>query len=157
MMPIIIQQKEGTIVSNRVWAIAAAALVALLMQRSPSPAQAEGELSYETFKAEVEPIFLKKRPGHTRCYVCHEASNKRAFRLEKLAPGAAFWTEEQSRRNFEIVSGLIAPGDQQASLLLMHPLAPEAGGDAYHSGGRQFESKDDPDWQTLAKWASGGK
>jgi hypothetical protein len=144
-------------VRNRVWAIAAAALAALFMQRSPSPAQGEAELSYEIFKAEVEPIFLKKRPGHTRCYVCHEASNKRAFRLEKLAPGAAFWTEEQSRKNFEIVSGLIAPGDQQASLLLMHPLAPEAGGDAYHSGGRQFESKDDPDWQALAKWASGAK
>jgi hypothetical protein len=135
----------------------AAAFAALVTQCSPSPAQAEEELSYEVFKAQVEPIFLKRRPGHTRCYVCHEASNKRAFRLEKLAPGAAFWTEEQSRKNFEIVSGLIAPGDQQASLLLMHPLAPEAGGDAYHSGGRQFESKDDPDWQTLAKWASGGK
>jgi hypothetical protein len=144
-------------VSNRVWVIGAAALAALLVQGSPSPVQAEGELSYETFKAEVEPIFLKKRAGHMRCYVCHEASNKRAFRLEKLAPGAAFWTEEQSRKNFEIVSGLIAPGDQQASLLLIHPLAPEAGGGAYHSGGRQFESKNDPDWQTLAKWASGGK
>jgi len=144
-------------VSNRVWAIAAAAFVTLVMQKPPSLAQGEGELSYEVFKAEVEPIFLKKRPGHTRCYVCHEASNKRAFRLEKLAPGTAFWTEEQSRKNFEIVSGLIAPGDQQASLLLMHPLAPEAGGDAYHSGGRQFESKDDPDWQTLTRWASGAK
>jgi hypothetical protein len=143
--------------NSRVWVLGAAAFAALLLQRSALGAQGEGELSYEIFKAEVEPIFLKKRPGHTRCYVCHEASNKRAFRLEKLAPGAAFWTEEQSRKNFEIVSGLISPGDQQASLLLMHPLAPEAGGDAYHSGGRQFESKDDPDWQTLAKWARGGK
>jgi hypothetical protein len=144
-------------VSKRAWVLGAAIFAALFLQRSPSSAEGGEELSYEVFKAVVEPIFLKKRPGHTRCYVCHEASNKRAFRLEKLSPGAAFWTEEQSRKNFEIVSGLIAPGDQQASLLLMHPLAPEAGGDAYHSGGRQFESKDDPDWQTLAKWASGGK
>jgi hypothetical protein len=143
--------------SGRVWVLGAAAIAALLLQRSPLAAQGEGELSYDIFKDEVEPIFLKKRPGHMRCYVCHEASNKRAFRLEKLTPGSAFWTEEQSRKNFEIVSGLIVPGDQQASLLLMHPLAPEAGGDAYHSGGRQFESKDDPDWQTLARWASGGK
>jgi len=142
---------------NRVWAIATAVFAVLFMQSLPSRAQGEGEPSYEIFKAEVEPIFLKKRPGHARCYMCHEASNKRAFRLEKLAPGADFWTEEQSRKNFEIVSGLISPGDQQASLLLMHPLAPEAGGDAYHSGGRQFESKDDPDWQTLARWARGEK
>ena len=32
-------------------------------------------LDYEFFKTRVEPIFLKKREGHTRCYVCHEESN----------------------------------------------------------------------------------
>jgi hypothetical protein len=32
-------------------------------------------------------------------------------------------------------------------------LAPEAGGDLFHSGGRQFASKDDPDWKTLAQFA----
>jgi YVTN family beta-propeller protein len=37
-------------------------------------------------------------------------------------------------------------------LLLLHPLAPEAGGDAFHSGGRQFESQNDPDWLTIADW-----
>ena len=36
-------------------------------------------LDYEFFKTRVEPIFLKKREGHTRCYVCHEESNN-AFR-----------------------------------------------------------------------------
>ncbi len=34
----------------------------------------------------------------------------------------------------------------------MHPLAPEAGGDVFHSGGHQFASQDDPDWQVLATW-----
>jgi len=29
-------------------------------------------------------------------------------------------------------------GKPGSSLLLLHPLAPEAGGSAYHSGGRQF-------------------
>ena len=33
-------------------------------------------------------------------------------------------------------------------------LAPEAGGNSFHNGGRQFESKDDPDWKTLARWAN---
>jgi hypothetical protein len=36
--------------------------------------------------------------------------------------------------------------------MLIHPLAPEAGGDLFHSGGRQFESKNDPDWKILAQW-----
>jgi len=111
-------------------------------------------LDYEFFRTKVEPIFLKKREGHTRCYVCHEESNN-AFRLEKLPAGATFWTEEQSRRNFDTVSALVAPGDTANSLLLLQPLAPEAGGATFHSGGRQFSSKNDPDWKTLAQWVTG--
>jgi hypothetical protein len=41
--------------------------------------------------------------------------------------------------------------------ILTHPLAPEAGGDAFHSGGRQFASKNDPDWKIIAAWARGAK
>jgi YVTN family beta-propeller protein len=36
--------------------------------------------------------------------------------------------------------------------LLIHPLAPEAGGDPFHSGGYQFQSQNDPDWLTIAEW-----
>ena len=111
-------------------------------------------LDYEFFKTKVEPIFLKKREGHTRCYVCHEESNN-AFRLEKLSAGAGFWTEEQSRKNFDIVSALVVPGDPANSRLLLQPLAPEAGGNTFHSGGRQFASKNDPDWKTLVQWVIG--
>jgi len=113
-------------------------------------------LDYEFFMKRVEPIFLEKRPGHTRCYVCHAESNN-AFRLEKLAPGATFWSEEQSRENFEMASTLVIPGDPATSPLLLHPLAPEAGGDIFHSGGRQFRSKDDPAWKSLAQWVNGAK
>ena len=111
-------------------------------------------LDYEFFKAKVEPIFLKKREGHTRCYVCHEESNN-AFRLKKLPAGASFWTGEQSRKNFDTVSALVVPGDPANSRLLLQPLAPEAGGNTFHSGGRQFASKNDPDWKTLAQWVTG--
>jgi len=82
----------------------------------------DADVDYEFFKTKVEPIFLKKREGHTRCYVCHEESNK-AFRLEKLPAGAAFWTEEQSRKNFDTVSALVVPGDHANSRLLLQPLA----------------------------------
>ena len=117
---------------------------------------ADAVLDYEFFKTRVEPIFLKKRPEHVRCYVCHSENNS-AFRLAKLPGGGKFWTEEQSRRNFEVVSHLVIPGDTANSRLLLQPLAPEAGGNAYHSGGRQFATRNDPDWKTLARWVSGQK
>jgi YVTN family beta-propeller protein len=37
----------------------------------------------------------------------------------------------------------------------MHPLAPESGGEAFHSGGRQFASQNDPDFLKLAEWVKG--
>ena len=127
----------------------------LLLLACAAPAAHAQSLDYELYKASVEPVFLQKRPGHARCYVCHGERSNNALRLEKLAPGATQWSEEQSRRNFETVSRLVVPGKPEASLLLLHPLAPEAGGSAYHSGGRQFENKSDPVWKALARWASG--
>ena len=115
---------------------------------------AEG-LSFEVYRSKVEPIFFKKRPGHARCVACHEASNS-AFRLVPLPEGAT-WTEEQSRTNFGFVSNLVKPGDPAASRLLKHPLAPEAGGDIFHNGGRQFTSQQDPDWVTIADWVRQAK
>src|SRR6266576_3319693 len=109
---------------------------------------------FDFFKSKVEPIFLKQRPGHARCYACHSDPN-RVFHLERLSDGVKEWTEEQSRRNFLTITRLVAPGDPLSSLLLIHPLAPEAGGDAFHSGGRQFETQNDPDWLTIADWVRG--
>jgi len=118
-------------------------------------------LDYEFFKTRVEPIFLKKRwPDHARCYVCHEVSHHGGgpLSLTALSPGSSFWTEEQSRHNFETVSKVVVPGAPQASMMLLMTLAPEAGGRAdTHQGGRQFASKDDPDWMTMAAWVRGEK
>jgi hypothetical protein len=70
----------------------------------------------------------------------------------------SFWTEEQSRTNFQVVSKLVTPGNPLSSLLLLMPLAPEVGGIAdTHQGGRQFRSQDDPDWKNLAAWVRGQK
>ncbi len=112
--------------------------------QKPSASTAAPSLDFEFFKTRVEPIFLKRRPGHARCYVCHSPSGE--------------GTEEQSRRNFELVSRLVTPGQPLSSRLLMHPLWHlEAGGDPYHEGGRQFASQNDPDWVTLAEWVRGQK
>ncbi len=108
-------------------------------------------LDYQTYKSTVEPIFLKKRPGHARCVVCHAEANH-AFRLQALDKGATTWTDAQSRKNFETVAHLVKPGAPLASILLIQPLAHAAGGAEFHSGGRQFASQDDPDWQAIAAW-----
>lgn len=113
-------------------------------------------LDFETYRTRVEPVFLNKRPGHARCVVCH-AANSSAFHLQPLAPGATTWTEEQSRRNFESVLRLVVPGNPAMSRLLIHPLAPGAGGDYFHGGGRQFASREDPEWKTIAAWVSQAK
>ncbi|HEY4919304.1 MAG TPA: hypothetical protein VII40_04310 [Xanthobacteraceae bacterium] len=119
-------------------------------------AAAAPALDYAFFKGKVEPIFLQKRPGHTRCYFCHAESNN-GLHLEKLLPGHDTWTEEQSRKNFATVSNLVNPGEPGTSRLLLHPLAPEGGGDAFHSGGRQFADKNDPQWKAIEAWVNGAK
>jgi hypothetical protein len=134
--------------------IGVAVLAALGISSAITAAATASKLDYEFFKSRVEPVFLTKRPDHARCYACHVESNN-AFRLERLSSGAGGWTEEQSRRNFEVVSILVNPGDPDTSRLLLHPLAPEGGGDVFHSGGRQFASKRDPAWRTLAAWVNG--
>ena len=126
-----------------------------------APSASRPSLDYEFFKTRVEPIFIKKRwPDHSRCYICHEVSRHGGgpLSLAAISPGASFWNEEQSRRNFDVVSKLVIPGDPLSSLFLLMPLAPEAGGLAdTHQGGRQFRSKDDPDWKNMEAWVRGQK
>jgi hypothetical protein len=139
---------------TQLFSLAAAAAFTCVL--CPVAAAAEATLDYEFFKARVEPIFLTKRDNHVRCYVCHSESSS-AFKLEKLPEGKTAWTEEQSRRQFESISRLVIPGEPAKSLLLTRPLAPQAGGHAYHSGGRQFASRETPEWRTLSAWVNGAK
>ncbi len=120
-------------------------------QQSATPARPT--LDYEYFKTKVEPIFLKKRPGHARCIACHGQGTP--MRLQPLDPGATTWTDDESRQNFDAVRRVaVVPGSLK-SKLLMHPLAEEAGGDFYHNGGKHFASQNDPEWQTLRNWVMG--
>jgi hypothetical protein len=107
---------------------------------------------YEFYRTKVEPIFLKHRPTHGRCVTCHGGGGGGGFILQSLSPGSTTWSDEQSKRNYEAVSELVSPGKPTSSQLLMHPLAPDAGGDLFHSGGHQFASQDDPDWKMMADW-----
>jgi hypothetical protein len=130
-------------------------LLALVIGQAPATSPVTDDpLDYAFFKARVEPIFLAKRPGHARCYVCHRGSGAPTY-LQMLSPGAATWNEEQSRQNFEAVRRYVVPGHPELSRLLIHPLAEEAGGDDFHGGGRQFASKTTREWQTIAAWIRG--
>jgi hypothetical protein len=130
-------------------------------QTSGSADSQTPQLDYDFFKARVEPIFLKNRSAdHARCYTCHQVGHHGGgpLSLDTLAAGASFWTEEQSRHNFEVVSKLVVPGNPSLSLLLRMPMAPEAGGLAdTHQGGRQFATEDDPDWKSMKAWVLGEK
>jgi hypothetical protein len=134
----------------------AAAIVLVAAATPPLTSRAAPVLDYDFFKTRVQAVFLEKRPTHTRCVVCHAEANN-GFRLERLSPGATAWNEEQSRKNFEMTAKLVNAGDPDTSRLLMQPLAPEGGGNVFHSGGRQFASKDDPNWKVLADWVNGKK
>jgi hypothetical protein len=133
--------------------VAVAAAMFVLAGTSLVPAA--GTLDYDFYKAKVQPIFLLKRPGHAPCVMCHAEANN-MLRLEKLPDGQTTWTEEQTRKNFDTVAKIVqAVDDPLTAKILTHPLAPEAGGDAFHSGGRQFASKNDPNWKAIAQWAQG--
>ena len=123
---------------------------------SAASASAPPTLNYEFFRDKVEPIFLATRPHRARCVACHSrAGNTSPFRLVPLSPGATNWTEEQSRQNFKNVQEIVIPGMPDQSPLLFHALSEQGGGDFYHSGGKQFDSKDNPEWQIMKAWVNG--
>jgi len=124
-------------------------------QESQSASSSAPSLDYEYFKTQVEPVFLNKRPGHARCVACHAANNA-PLRMVPLAPGETSWSEEESRKNFELVKRVATAGDLESPLLI-HPLAESAGGDFFHNGGKHFDSKNDPEWLILKAFIQGKK
>jgi hypothetical protein len=123
-------------------------------QAAPAPPAASA-LSFDVYKAKIEPLFLEKRPGNARCVVCHARSTN--FRLEALSPGQKAWTEEQSKKNFQMVSRFVLPGVPTKSRLLVMALAHEAGGVEFHPGGKHWQTQNDPEWKTMADWVKGSK
>jgi hypothetical protein len=121
---------------------------------------AASALDFNFFRRNVEPIFLKERQPNegsgNACVQCHSKMASR-LRLQPLPPGVSAYTEEQSRANFTVVSALVTPGDPDHSRLLLHPLAPAAGGDPTHTGGKFWQNRDNPEWKTIAAWVSGEK
>lgn len=130
------------------------AILALFAAPPVLAQQAPGKLDFDYFMNEVQPIFLAKREGSVRCIQCHTRSSN--LRLQPLEEHQLFWTEEQSRKNFESVSQLVLPGENpMKSRFLTHPLAASAGGDPFHGGGKHFRNQQDPEWRIMADWVAG--
>jgi hypothetical protein len=131
-------------------------VVGLLSQQPAASSGGPASLNYEYFKTKVQPIFLAKRPARARCVACHSrAGNNTAFRLQPLSPGSTTWSEEESRKNFEATKVLVVPGNVERSRLLIHPLAEDGGGDFFHTGGKHFDSQNNPEWQVMKAWVLG--
>src|SRR5215471_1249078 len=130
--------------------IALVPIVALLAQQ---PATSSSSLDFDYFKAKVQPILLAKREGHARCVSCHSSGTP--MRFQPVQPGAATWTDEESRKNFDVIRARVVAGNPLKSKLLTHPLAQQAGGDPGHDGGKHWTSQDDPEWQLMAAWVRG--
>lgn len=154
-----------------VLALAASLLLAACSDEQPSPDQPASTVSsevppnkgldFEHYVAAVEPIFLRHRGGFvgtdTSCVACHTAQANAPLGL--VAPmeedGRVFWTEEQSRLNFENVAMLVNPSAPETSRLLLAPLATTAGGDR-HSGGNFWNSIDHSEYRVIADWIATG-
>lgn len=142
----------------RTRALRPALLGSALLLAAPCAAVAQRPLSFERYRAEVEPIFIAPRGGHgpsmSPCATCHVSSGTplKLQPLNERADGEVYWTEEQSRMNFAIVAGLVTPGQPERSRLLRKALAEEAGGIPFHVGGKFFDSQQDPEWRVMAAW-----
>ena len=124
-------------------------------QGTSTPLTGPKGLDFQTFRTQIEPIFLKRRADHARCYACHHQATN--FRLQELAAGAASWTEEQSRANFAQMQRVVVPGQPKLSRFLLMPLEHEAGGTEFHPGGKHFKTMDDPELKTIVAWISNVK
>ena len=116
----------------------AQAVASSLLASEPTPQQ------IEFFEKRIRPVLV------TNCYACHSGAIK--------APmgGLRVDTRESLLRGGGR-GPAIKPGDPDGSHLLKQPLAHEAGGEEFHSGGRQFATKDDPSWKAIADWVRAAK
>ena len=117
------------------------------------------QVPFDYYRQNVEPLFLRPRgypgatDGNAACVMCHVWQTNVRFSLEEPTetPDGGAWTEEQSRRNYEVVTQLVNASDPESSRFLLKPLAQVAGG-LSHTGGNYWDSTQDPEYQVLLDW-----
>ena len=131
--------------------LAAATISGSMSAQAPAfPASSD----VETYRKTVESVFMKERggttPGMAACVMCHTWQTKVRLTLETPATDAG-WTNEQSRKNFDVVTRLVNTANPESSRLLRKPLAADAGG-LGHTGGTYWSSRTDPEYVAVLKW-----
>ncbi len=107
-----------------------AALACLADTLAPARAADEVVPDYEFYKANVAPVVERV------CAECHAIPRKRLGKhFLKPMPGRTV-RESHHRDNYEMILGLIEPGNPAASLWLLKPLGPGQGG-VTHKGGQR--------------------
>ena len=79
-------------------------------RQTPAPSQpveAGLSLDYEFFKTRVQPIFLNKRPGNARCYVCHRGTGGTTRRMAADLPAGALRSDPKAVGRFFLGAGPI--------------------------------------------------
>ena len=135
--------------------------LAMPLQASTDPSTdgATLQVPFAYYRQNIEPLFLRPRgyPGSTdgnaACVMCHVWQTSVRFSLEEPSetPTGGAWTEEQSRRNYEVVTQLVNASDPESSRFLLKPLAQVAGG-LPHTGGNHWDSTQDPEYQVILDW-----
>jgi hypothetical protein len=110
---------------------------------------------FDVYKAKIEPLFSRSAPATPAAWSAIRSSTN--FRLNRSRPGTRPWTEEQSQKNFQMVSRFVLPGVPTKSRLLVMALAHEAGGVEFHPGGKHWQTQNDPQWKTMADWVKAAK
>ncbi len=131
----------------------------LQASNQPSTDGAMQQAPFDYYRQNIEPLFLRPRgyPGSTRgqaaCVMCHVWQTSVRFSLEEPTetPDGGAWTEEQSRRNYEVVTQRVNASDPESSRFLLKPLAQAAGG-LPHTGGNHWASTEDPEYQVILDW-----
>src|SRR4029450_171035 len=72
---------------------------AALAQGTPAASPPPATLDLAGFRDTVQPLFLDKKPGFARCYVCH--SQGTTFRLQRLPEGRTAYNDEETRENID--------------------------------------------------------
>jgi len=116
-----------------------------------TPAAERVAVDFQYYRSCVHPNVLSvAKYGQLACTSCH-AGGSAGF-----APASSgVLTEAEARQGFEVLQRLIVPGDPARSRFLLKPLHPDGGGAYAHNGVRRWQSRSDPEWQTLAAWVRG--
>ena len=101
------------------------------------------------------PNLATKGPNENRVRIAFSIERNSGIDDGDLAEPAAcagFW-----QIGLAFLAGHLGQGFKSANAVERHPLplAPEGGGNVFHSGGRQFASKRDPNRQALAACING--